>query len=346
MEKYRKNLENFLFEMSGSPRTLLHYTSTNGLEGILKTGVIKFSNFDFNTASEKETLQHTRHKENPNELATVRPSMAHKDKLEALSENIGFVKITIKPHILADKVRGVRVKPIAEFPIGGMSEIKNEFNEFLDDPKDAMEWTKHFLKFMRKYFQGIKDWEKEPSEDSEKNIQEQISKFLKDHGFKEEQAGYEYDWPLHVLFEQAKNYWRFISNREGEERIALKKGSEIPLDSRYTKIELLPGFVKDFEEGYTKRTEYETQRIVATVQWKKWIKKWDTIFEKNKELVAFQSLLDSMMREYEKENEEKKRGPVKKMSVSPEATKVMKPIIKKEEEKNEKIIMPKYKDLK
>jgi hypothetical protein len=105
MEKYRNSLENFLFEMSGSPRTLLHYTSTYGLEGILKSGVIKFSSFDFNTTSEKEVLQHQRLRtEQPRELATVRPSMAHRDKVEALSENVGFVKITIKPHILAYKV--------------------------------------------------------------------------------------------------------------------------------------------------------------------------------------------------------------------------------------------------
>jgi hypothetical protein len=338
MNKTFKSLNNFLLEMAGTPRDLYHYTNTGNLEGILKDGHLKTSDYEANVDTEKRVFHGKVGSDtSSSELATVRPSMAHKENVNSnLSGNIGLVKFIIKPHILSDKVRGVRVRPLAEFPLFAMKDIAEVMEaETGSDPKMANRQAKEILNKGREYY--------------DKDSSGFISWLRRS-----------FDWtaweevPTRQIYDRVTEYADYAREREGEERISLKKNNKIPLDSRYLKIELLKGFVEDFEEGYLNQTQYAGQQTLQAAQWKRRLEQWNSIFEKNDEYYKFSNYLTKILHGKKKIVEKPK--PVSKLSKE-------KPVsinkVKKEQMKNaiakgvrfkkgsieKPIVMPSFKEI-
>jgi len=299
-----KALKNFLSEMAGTPRDLYHYTNTRNLEGILKDGHLKTSDYEANTTATEKRVIHGEPEYHPatgeayssSELATVRPSMSHETNVNAnLSSNIGLVKFIIKPHILSDKVRGVRVRPIAEFPLFAMKDVAEVMEDELgSDPKTANKQAKEILKKGKEYYE----------KDEFRLASSFITWLKKSFPWKKWE-----NVPTRRIYDRVAEYTDFIKEREGEERISLKKGDKIPLDSRYLKIELLKGFTEDFEDGYLKQTQYAGQKTIQVAQWKRRLEQWNSIFEKNEEFYKFSNLLTKMLHGKKKELSKQTKTP-------------------------------------
>lgn len=225
-----------------SERMLYHFTSLRSLINILVEGEFKLYNY-------------TGCKENENALCTVRPSAKNQNKLGSLSSNIGEgVKIKINGRILSDKVRGVKFKPVAEFPIevSDTAEIFIKSAEAAGTLSDKMkEMTKtqqknYFLKHLLLLIKNIKT----PEERANKKLTESELKRLvyKDLSFykKEEKITKFRNEVFFIkpgkdeakIISEAFIYKSYLNNKEGEERLVLKNKRRIKLDSSYIKIEL------------------------------------------------------------------------------------------------------------
>ena len=314
-----KEFKNFLSEMSGTPRVLYHYTNTDNLAGIMKSGDLKPSDYEVNLATEKKHAT-GRVTDRVAEIATVRPSMANRNNLKDLSANVGFVKLIIKPHILADKVRGVRTKPIAEFPLDSIDRVRDEFIRLGHRNAQATQNANKTLAFYRKLVDEGK---------TEDELEKEFTKWLRQM--------FHIEFPVRSMLDAGNNMVYYLRNREGEERISLKKTDSIPLNPVYLSIELLNGFIEDFEEGYIEKVDFSGQEVLHIAQWKRWMEKYDDLFIKNSIHEKFMNKLSSLEKEYGKSV----------VKISPKTTKVVKPIVKKENKtRTEKpIVMPKLKDL-
>ena len=315
-----KIFASFLYEMSGPVRKLFHYTNTIALAGILKDGAIKLSDYDINLATEKKIHQGQNEPTKVAELAVVRPSMSHSINRNSLSNNIGLVKIVVKPHILADKVRGVKVKPIAEFPLFAINTIRDEFIKIGNKKQQA---TANASRVLAAFKRITSD-----EEDTEEEQDEEFERWLK--------KAFPIELPVKMFISAGDNMMTYVKAREGEERISLKKGDRIPLSQNYISIELMPGFTQDFQEGYIEKVDFQGQEILEVAQWNRWMDKYPQLFEKNVEYFKFRNKLKSLKREF---------GNTV-INISPKTKKVMEPIIKAKEPRIEKkILMPKYKNL-
>jgi hypothetical protein len=331
------NFYKFLAEMSGTRREVFHFTSTYGLAGILKDGYIKPSDFDVSLQTAKDVVAQSKYPDKGGhpELAVVRPSMAHKKNIETLSENIGLVKLIIKTHILTDKVRGTKIKPIAEFPIAAVMNLQDIFIEqgYVDEV--AKVYAKKTIRKMAE----LKD-----KNGTTKELKDWLEKSFK---WKEE-------IPIKEIEDESGNAVHYTRHREGEERIELRKTDRIPLDSVYLKIELQKGFTQDFEEGYIRKTDFAGQEVLEVAQWNRWLKKWNALFVDNDEFMHFKVQLAKMAREYGHNVALVKPVP-KKVVVKPLNQAAKEALIKsqnqgvrfhKGEPKIEKpTVIPKYKDL-
>jgi len=315
-----KLFANFLYEMSGPVRKLFHYTNTIALAGILKDGAIKLSDYDINLATEKKIHQGQNEPSKVAELAMVRPSMSHPSYRKGLSENIGLVKIIIKPHILSDKVRGVKIRPIAEFPLFAISTIRDEFIKIGNKKQQATANANRVLAAFKRITAD--------EEDSQEEQDEEFERWLK--------KAFPIELPVKMFITAGDNMMTYIKTREGEERISLKKGDRIPLSQNYISIELMPGFTQDFQEGYIEKIDFQGQEILEVAQWNRWMDKYPELFEKNVEYFKFKNKLKSLKREFGN----------KVISVSPKTKKIIKPIVKAKGPRVEKnIVMPKLKNL-
>jgi hypothetical protein len=317
-----KIFANFLYEMSGPIRKLFHYTNTIALAGILKDGAIKLGNYDINLETEKKIHQGRNEPLRVAELATVRPTMSHFIYRDGLSNNMGFIKIIIKPHILSDKVRGIKVKPIAEFPLFAINTIRDEFIKIGNKKQLATVNANRVLAAFKKIVDDPKLDQQNEKQD------EEFKKWLRE--------SFTIELPVRTFIDAGDNMMAYIKAREGEERISLKKGDRIPLNQNYISIELMSGFTQDFQEGYIEKVDFEGQEILEVAQWNRWMDKYPELFEKNDEYFKFRNKLKSLKREFGS----------RVISVSSKTKKVIKPIVKAKGPRVEKkIIMPKLKDL-
>jgi hypothetical protein len=323
MNPTEKNFKKFLLEMSGPARTLLHFTNTSALAGIFKDGGLKLSDYDVNIHTEKKIQQGSNEPSKVSELATVRPSLSHKQLLPDLSSNIGLVKLKIRTDILSDKVRHVKIRPIAEFPLDSINNIRNEFIKIGNSKNQATQNAHRVLAA----FKRITNNEKK-EEEQNKDFEDYLKK------------AFHVDLPIKLFIQAGENMMFYLQNREGEERVSLKKGEFIPLNSSYISIELMPGFTEDFDEGYLRQTNYTGQEILQVAQWKKYLEKYQNYFEKNSELYKFKNKLRALSREY--------GNRVASSTPAKQTIKTIKPLTKNKRklpEADKKIIMPKWKNL-
>ena len=329
----------FLAEMSGTKREMFHFTNIAGLAGILKDGYIKAGEYDVNLKTEREVSQGRTsedRKGNP-ELAVVRPSMAHRKNVESLSERTGLVKIIIKTHILSDKMKGVKIRPIAEYPTWGTEDLQYTF---LDQDYTDVEAKLAARKVIKKMAE-LKD-----KNASNKDFEDWLKKNFK---WKEDPP------PFKAIEKAAGEATHYSRRREGEERIELKKSDRIPLNSVYMKVELEPGFVQDFIEGYLEQTDFEGQEILQVTQWNRWMTKWNNVFIENAELKNFKAKLTELSKEYgHRVAQIKPPSKIKKVIVKPLSQEKKEALIKAQKQgvrfvkggPEKPFITPKLKDIK
>lgn len=194
------NLKEQLLSEGIGERELHHYTDIDGLFGILKSQTINGLNYTSFKGDKGK-----------NSVATVRPSMSNEKNLDALSgSSSGGVKFIIDGSKLSDLVRGVKLKPLAEYPLTDMNVIRS-----------TLKPGKKLNPFLNSMFKLMKQ---KPSQE----ISNKISKLLSDNVK---------DGSEDTVRSLTKASLRDFIKREGEERIVLKKGS-IPLNPKYIKIEL------------------------------------------------------------------------------------------------------------
>lgn len=195
------NLKEQLLSEGIGERELHHYTDLLSLFDILKSKSI--NGFDYNSFLEGDKGKKV--------ISTVRPSMANKKNLEKISGNAsGGVKIIVDGSKLSDTVRGVKMKPIAEYPLIDMNVIKT-----------TMKPGKKINTFLNKMFGLMKAKQTAV-------IKDKIDKLLTDNIHEEK---------IDTVRTLTRAALRDFVHREGEERIVLKKGN-LPLNAKYLKIEL------------------------------------------------------------------------------------------------------------
>jgi hypothetical protein len=247
-----------LFEMSGSSLTLFHYTTVGNLKKILIDGKLK-------TFYYAVGLHNVTTGKREKELATVRQSSSF-SRFNLSKGAKGDVRFIIKTDMLRDKVRGVKVGPIAEFPIEGTIFLRDFLFNFLSlNVKEAKKMTKDLIKFYS-YLKSKE--EKREYATNEEMIKKEIKKFL------EKESGKKINDTLFILKVTSKleKIYRYLIKREGEERVSSKK--DIPLNSDYLSIELLPGAAKKF---FKKDEVYKKEM-------RSLFRKYNSLFVKNTEL--------------------------------------------------------------
>jgi hypothetical protein len=314
------NVEKFLNEMSGAPKTLWHFTSTPGLYGILKSGKILGSMFDVNAGT------FVRKSEAHPEIATVRPSSNFAKSPEGLTERAGFVKIILYPHIMSDKIHKVKVTPIAEFPLQFMENMVGELKgmKFFKTDRDAARAVRAYAKWYseQKYApkykeggEGIIDKSGEYSKQLDERLDDLQRWFRKEYRITltREQAN--------DLDHEVEDYLHYSTiRREGEERISRPHGN-IPVNASYMKIELRDGYTDNFKNnlignvdfsefaGFRHSSDYDPDRDRGHYKkhsaemkkffedWKKVVDKYANLFVDNKEFKIFRMALNSLIKE-------------------------------------------------
>jgi 6-pyruvoyl-tetrahydropterin synthase len=182
-------------------------------------------------------------------IATVRPSMASKKNLDSLSKNtkdrgVLFIFDT-------NKLNNVKVKPVSEFQHQILADLKRDFkltnseiNKLIKDINDKTGVIDKISRVETRY-RAIEVAKKFAKENHEKllkiliknpkikkifsNISNEENKALKDVKLLKLQSN--------LLKLITFNYWS--KNREGEERIELKKNADsLKLDPKYIKVQI------------------------------------------------------------------------------------------------------------
>ena len=220
------NLKEYLEEGIG-PRTLYHFTDAQGLLGILQSNVLLGQGYGSTTKHGKD------------DICLVRPSMAHKKNMEKLSSSSnGGVKLIIDASKLSDKVRGVKIRPVAEFPTVFLSFVRR-ITGFSTDKK-IYKVAKGVAEYHKKKMEISKIKKGKKKEDYSKELQELHNEYynrLKIHPSQ--------------LYDLSNKYVQLIAskNREGEERISVREGDAVPINESYVKIEIMDAR-KVFKETY------------------------------------------------------------------------------------------------
>jgi hypothetical protein len=209
-------------------RTLHHYTDYSSLLKILRDKKI-------------DGYQYPGGKDDEVQVATVRPSMANPKNLKHLgSSTDGGVDFIIDASALSDKVRGAKIKTIAELPFVSLKEIRKK-HPVLKDVKKTNALIKKIEKTIKKVNKG-KNY----------RAQELAHKVVNDlilNGVEILEDKYDNRDLLFFVVSKVIMLSRFHNNREGEERVSLKnKKAGIPLNKKYIKIEL-----KEFPPNFSKK---------------------------------------------------------------------------------------------
>jgi hypothetical protein len=246
-------IKELLQEMSGAVKTLYHYTNLHALDAILDTGYVYTKGYETGTHTERGGRK-------KQELATIRPSRAKTVDLPSISEGIGGVKIIIRVDILNDLVKGVKAKPIAEFPLYSLEKIGEKLIVNLESKNSIDDYTqKEKVNYGNKVFKVLtkildlehKDFQWENFINKQENFKLLISNKIiaeleKELNIKLKSKGIQDKISFaQTFFNFSADILKYSRGREGEERIIVKHGN-IPLDKRYMKIELLYGIDKHF----------------------------------------------------------------------------------------------------
>jgi hypothetical protein len=230
-------------------RTLFHYTNFSGLSGMLETNKLKGFNYYLGGNGKFQ-------------IATVRPGMAtDKGKVAKLSgATDGGIRIKIDAASLSDRARGVKIKSVAEYPISSL-DIISQYS--------GVAKGKELNSFIKKLGRDIKAIEKKTGIKATMTKSSKfVKEFLKVH--RKEYDKYGGDKDIQMLIEHYVGLIAEHKDREGEERISLKKGEGIPLDHKYLEIEI---------QGTDKFFSHMTTRNQKKIQ--DLIKKRSRLFKKN-----------------------------------------------------------------
>ena len=211
--------------MSGAPKVLFHYTNPVALIDIINQNKLKGNLYDHRVTD----IYGGKGKY---EIATVRPSRANTINKSYLSENVSGIKIIIKLDVLNDKVKGVKAKPIAEYPVSYLKELIALLMDAFNQPYRGMFYKKNYEKKARDLIKYIQINTKK-----EVSVRELIKEWLKKQGINTEDL---IPGLLSDLESEYNSFRHATKNREGEERIVIKRDTGIPLDKSYLKIEFTP----------------------------------------------------------------------------------------------------------
>jgi len=217
-----------LFE-SGAPKVLFHYTNLKAIMKIIDQNRIRTKSYEIGShdlSTDKEWYQRA-------ELATIRPSMVKTIDIKQVTSAAAGVRIIIQTDKLLDKIRGVKVRPIAEFPLGSIKSMEELMKRAGLSDSEARVATRKVLsgasKFIGKNFNPL---------DNYPLLTKFINKVIGETTNKKVKAFNDGKAINYFMVEKIKKYLQWSDKREGEERIVSNKA--IPLDSRYLKIEFLP----------------------------------------------------------------------------------------------------------
>lgn len=266
---------------------LYHQTNATNLFKILESGFLMPRQFRFGSKNLSRTYQE---KTSPNEIATARKSTYtnldtskdSKEKMESLSYNIGYVRFELfKDRLKTGKyVRGLKIKPIAEFAISERNDLKKLLEKYgvENTAKEVEDLIKigTTLKFDNRTY-------------NKENILKLVDKkeYLKK--LDEEDFKLAYD-----TIETAVHY---MTNKENEERLVFSGKNEkrykddflndpndkLFLNAELMKINLIPGFVKEFLNS------------VAPASFLKYynkVKRWKELFNDTPEYKSFLDIME------------------------------------------------------
>lgn len=266
---------------------LYHQTNAVNLFKILDSGFLKPRQFRYGSKNLEKIYGE---KESPNELATGRKSTYtvidniknKQDRMESLSANIGFVRFQLfKDRLKTSKyVRGLKVKPIAEFAISERNDLKKvlEKNNIQNAKKEVEDLIKigTSLKFDNKTYK-------------KENVLKLINtkNYLKKFNEKD----------FKLVYDTIETAIHYMLNKENEERLVFsgkneKKYSDpqlndvndrIFLNSGLMKIELLPGFIKEFLNNVAP---------VSFIKYYNKVKRWKELFIENPEYNSFLEIMN------------------------------------------------------
>jgi len=266
---------------------LYHQTNAVNLFKILDSGFLMPRQFRFGSSNLHKTYQE---KTSPNELATGRKSTYtnldtaknSKEKMESLSYNVGYVRFELyKERLKAGKyVRGLKIKPIAEFAISERNEIKKILEKY-NVPNSTKEVEALIkigttLKFDNRTYNKLNVVKLVNAKDYLKKLNE---KDFKD------------------LYDAIETSIHYSANKENEERLVFSGKNEkkykddflnspndkLFLNAELMKINLIPGFIKEFLNS------------VAPASFLKYynkVKRWKELFNETPEYKEFLNIMN------------------------------------------------------
>lgn len=230
---------------SGPQKTLFHYTNWNGFVGILKSGMLRPKRYKSGTHDLKSSVKEKWKQRG--EVAAIRPSLASTRNMEKISSSAGGgIRFIIKADVLKDKQRNIKIKPIAEFPIGAIKNMRKTLTgrihginrTFYYSDEEAEKIINKIitnigkLKYSKK-FSSYHINSKDLVDFIKKVTGEPVNNQRYDYGNKTQK-----EISPGVLNYEMVELIKWARNREGEERIVVKQG--IRLNPDFLKIEILP----------------------------------------------------------------------------------------------------------
>ena len=299
------NFNGLLEELKDIPirNVLYHGTDFFHFAKMLKSGSIGGSDFYIKATDKNKKELATSRKAGITNIESIKDEKERNKKLADLSSNIGNIRF----HLYIDRIRGskehrsVTVKPIAEIPISMIDELIRVMSEdgYTLNKKQANRLMSVVLGV---YKERGSNWKKsvESMKTFEMKIEQKLDIFLKKH-------------MVDILYKAAENYYKYLINRENEERIVFgdNKKTKIRFNPDFLKIEFLPGIVdevsnyieqlydKDYDEysGYKtyttqkRESNSETAKIILTN-----LQKYDNVIIQNKNYEELKSFLNKIIK--------------------------------------------------
>ncbi len=260
-------LKELLIE-NGPQRVLYHFTELDNLYLILKDGYLKTKKYQSGTKGYFDVCRvpvtgSAQKEVQDKELCVIRKSMVGLIKKIAIGNP--DAKFTFQIDKMRDLVRGIKVKPIAEYPLDtykSVAKTLRTYGEIKIQPKQAMRLAQKIIQDIDN-FQSIK-----------KRVAKR-GKFFNDILQKYGKAAItEIRWNL-------KPFRKYIVAREGEERLV--GIDKIPLNSKYMTIEIMRA-----PNTYL-ISKYENKEEIL-----KNLKKHSSLFVKNKNYIALKRVLEGV----------------------------------------------------
>lgn len=275
-----------MYKIADTKADNVHHTDISGLFDILNDGKLKGKIY-------KDTLYPEK-----NELCTLRRNIdrgikTSRKKMNSISKGAsGGISIYLYSNKITsgNPLRGIVKKPIAEFNVSSMKEIKSSLEEIHNFCKNYSSKT---LKTALEKF----NVESNTSTTSGK-INKRGRKFIKDFydrysdGSKKYIYAYEDIKKFILQFTSFKKY--AVAYREGEDRFIFKKENGIPLSRKFMRIRVEGNFVDN-------RYVFDKEAFVTKEQAKVFlekIKKFNSVFVKDNK---FNKLVE-ILTDIEKEN--------------------------------------------